>query len=100
VTDVRFLDVAQRELDEAVAYYDAERDGLGGQFLVEVLGALDRIRSHPEAWPSFGPNVRRCLARRFPYGIVYQILAAEILVVAVAHLHREPRYWRKRTDGT
>jgi len=29
---------------------------------------------------------------------VYQILPGEILVVAVAHLHREPGYWRRRID--
>ena len=97
---VRFLDIAQAELDEAVAYYDAESAGLGGQFLIEVLATLDRIGSHPEAWPSFGPDVRRCITRRFPYGIVYQVLAKGILVVAVAHLHREPGFWRKRTERT
>jgi toxin ParE2 len=51
VKSVRFLDVAQAELDEAVAYYDAESAGLGGQFLIEVLATLDRIGSYPEAWP-------------------------------------------------
>ena len=97
---VRFLDVAQAELDEAVAYYDAESAGQGDQFLMEVLATLDRIGGYPEAWPSFGQDVRRCLTRRFPYGIVYQVLATGILVVAVAHLHREPGYWRKRTERT
>lgn len=98
MTQVRFLDVAQRELDEAIAYYDAETAGLGGQFLLEVLGALDRIRSYPEAWAALGRSARRCLTRRFPYGIVYHVLPGEILVVAVAHLHREPGYWRRRVD--
>lgn len=46
---VRFLDIAQAELDEAVAYYDTESAGLGGQFLIEVLATLDRIGSYPEA---------------------------------------------------
>ncbi len=98
MTDVRFLDVAQGELDEAVAYYDAETAGLGDQFLLEVMGALDRVRSYPEAWPAFGQSARRCLTRRFPYGIVYQVLPQELLVVAVAHLHREPGYWRRRIE--
>jgi hypothetical protein len=27
---------------------------------------------------------------------VYQILDSELLVIAIAHLHREPGYWRDR----
>jgi plasmid stabilization system protein ParE len=98
VKSVRFLDVAQAELDEAVAYYDSESAGLGSRFLIEVLATLDRIASYPEAWPSFGPDARRCLTRRFPYGIVYQVLSKGILIIAVAHLHREPGYWRERAE--
>ena len=46
--DIRFLDIAQRELDEAVEYYNAESPGLGEQLLLEVLSTLDRIRQYPE----------------------------------------------------
>ena len=94
--DIRFLDIAQRELDEAVEYYNAESPGLGDQFLLEVLSALERIRQYPSAWHPFTQNTRRCQTRRFPYGVVYQILQSEILIVAVAHLHREPGYWQNR----
>ena len=37
-------------------------------------------------------GVRRCLLARFPYGLIYGIDQETIVVVAVAHLHREPRY--------
>jgi hypothetical protein len=90
------LDIAQRELDEAVEYDNAESPGLGEQFLLEVLRTLDRIRQYPEAWHSFTQNTRQCQTRRFPYGMVYQILTSEILIVAIAYLHREPGYWRDR----
>jgi hypothetical protein len=47
-----------------------------------------------------GIPTRRTVAavrRRFPYGVVYQILESEILVVAITHLHRRPGYWRDRS---
>jgi hypothetical protein len=72
--DIRFLDVAQKEFDEAVEYYNAESSGLGDQFLLEALNALDRVRQLPNAWHLYTENSRRCQTRRFPYGIVYQIL--------------------------
>jgi toxin ParE2 len=94
--EVRFLDVAQQELDETVEYYNAESEGLGNQFLLEVLGCLERVKQFPEAGHPFTPNSRRWRTRRFPYGIAYQILESEVLIVAVANLHRRPGYWLSR----
>ena len=47
---IRFLAVAEIELDEAIEYYNHESPGLGGEFLTEILHALDRICRFPEAW--------------------------------------------------
>jgi len=94
--EVRFLDVAQQELDEAVEYFNTQSQGLGDQFLLEVLSSIERIRQFPEAWHLFTEDSRRCQTRRFPYGIAYQILESEILIVAVTHLHRRPGYWLDR----
>jgi len=72
--EIRFLDVAQQEFDEAVEYYNEESLGLGDQFLLEALDALARVRQFPKAWHPYTENSRRCQTRRFPYGIVYQTL--------------------------
>ena len=37
---IRFLEMAQIELDEAIEYYNYEMSGLGEEFLAEVLKAL------------------------------------------------------------
>ena len=47
---IRFLEIAQIELDQAFEYYDYESPGLGDAFLTEVLKVLDRIGEFPEAW--------------------------------------------------
>jgi hypothetical protein len=46
---VRFLQIAKRELDDAVDYYNREKPGLGYEFLWEVFFAIDRIRQFPRA---------------------------------------------------
>ncbi|KAF0191028.1 MAG: hypothetical protein FD165_2267 [Gammaproteobacteria bacterium] len=93
---IAFLETAQGELDGAIEYYNRERHSLGDEFLIEVLRALDRIAAFPEAWPQFSTRTRRCLLKRFPYGIIYQYSGNSILVIAVAHLHRKPDYWKRR----
>jgi len=95
---VRLLDVAQQELEEAVAYYNGQAPGLGDAFLLEVVSAIDRISRHPRAWHPLGKNTRRCRLRRFPYGLIYHQDQEGILIVAVAHSHRRPGYWRDRLN--
>jgi plasmid stabilization system protein ParE len=93
---VRFLEPARQELDEAISYYNAELVGLGEAFLLEVLSAIERIRQYPKAWHPLTENTRRCQLKRFPYGLIYEADEAEVLIIAVANLHRRPGYWRNR----
>ena len=46
------------------------------------------------------PHIRRFLINRFPFSLVYGIDGDTIVVIAVAHLHREPRYWADRFKST
>jgi hypothetical protein len=93
---VRFLEIAEIELDHAVQWYEAQAPGLGQTFLIEVLSAVDRIERFPAAWHPMGEGIRRCRLTRFPYGRIYATDSGDILVLAVAHLHRHPDYWRSR----
>ena len=93
---LRVLEIAQLELDEAISYYNAQKPGLGDAFLLEAVAAIERIRKFPDAWHPLGPSLRRCRLRRFPYGLIYASNANEILIVAIAHAHRRPDYWRDR----
>jgi plasmid stabilization system protein ParE len=95
---IRFLQPAERELGEAVEYYEAQEPGLGFELFEEVWAAIERIEQYPEAWQPVSPRARRCHTNRFPYGVIYQICEEEdeILIVAVAHLHRKPGYWKNR----
>jgi len=87
---------ADRELREAIAYYEMREAGLGTEFAVEVCAALGRIADHPNAWPVLEGDLRRCLRNRFPYGLIYSIEPDSIFILAVMHLHRDPDYWRQR----
>jgi hypothetical protein len=93
---VRFLAPAQAELAEAVAYDHSQEEGLGSQFAEEVKRTIQRIHKYPEAWSPLSKRTRRCLTNKFPYGIIYQVRGDVLLIVAVMHLHREPRTWKSR----
>jgi toxin ParE2 len=94
---IRFLEAARDDLRDAIHYYEAQRPGLGAEFRDEIRSSLERIERFPEAWHPLSQHTRRCRTHRFPYGIIYQVREDEILVVAVAHLHRRPDYWKDQT---
>ena len=93
---VEILEVAERELDDGFIYYESLQDGLGKRFLFEIKNSIGRIVQYPNGWHPLSNNTRRSLVKKFPYGIVYQILEDKISIVAIAHLHRKPNYWKDR----
>ncbi len=94
--DVEFIWPADLELDEAVAYYNIQIPGLGDRFFDEVSNAIERIKQFPPAWTMVGTHTRRCLLNKFPYSLLYTVESDLILIVAVAHQHREPSYYFDR----
>ncbi|MCD6197453.1 MAG: type II toxin-antitoxin system RelE/ParE family toxin [Deltaproteobacteria bacterium] len=93
-----FHPAARRELNEAVDYYEDCQPGLGYEFLEEVYATIARILHYPNAWSQISRRARRCLTKRFPYGVIYQVKEDHIRIVAVAHSHRRPGYWLNRLD--
>ena len=82
---------------EAAALYYAERDpAVAQRFVAAVEDAIDRILDSPTRWRVLDEDVRRCLTRVFPYGVLYTIEPEFVLIVAVMHCSREPGYWKRR----
>lgn len=91
-----FHPAAEAELNQAVDYYDECQTGLGLEFLKEIYRTVQNILAFPHAWSHLSPNTRRCLSKRFPYGVVYQLAGEEVFMIAVMNLSREPGYWKNR----
>ena len=66
-----FRSVARLELEAAVAWYEAQRPGLGQELESEINRVMDQIRAHPEQFRHVRPRVRKAKLRRFPYSIYF-----------------------------
>jgi len=87
------------EAEAAVRWYNARVPGLGDDFRVELIAAVEWIVEGPEVWPVSVDDLRarRYLLSRFPYSIVYVVAVdGGITVAAVAHTKRKPGYWLRR----
>ncbi|MBI3901714.1 MAG: type II toxin-antitoxin system RelE/ParE family toxin [Nitrosomonadales bacterium] len=93
---VVFRKQARRELDEAGDWYEKERAGLGMEFLAEIQNLTQRIANTPEQFPALYRDVRKAVARRFPYCIYFRERNQRIVVLAVFHSARNPAVWQQR----
>ncbi len=93
---LRFHPEAEREFVQAALWYEEQQQGLGQRFLNCVQDALNRLVISPELYPLVDGDVRRCLTKTFPFGILFRAGREQIAVLAVMHLHREPGYWKPR----
>lgn len=96
---VSFHPAARDEFVAAAQYYDHAVPGLGDRFLVAVRRAIELAVAHPAAGSVRIAQARRLLVHGFPYDVVYQVEQDELQVLAVAHQHRKPGYWRERLPG-
>ena len=93
---IRFHPEAELEMIEAASWYEAQQTDLGKRFLTSVRDALNRIEINPLLYPVVVDDVRRCLTKTFPFGVLFRVQTDCIAVMAVMHLHREPNYWKDR----
>jgi toxin ParE1/3/4 len=92
-----FYPEALTEYSEAVQYYYSEqRSEVAQGFINAVEDAVYRIRESPDRYIAIDEDVRRCMTRKFPYGILYTVEQDYILILAVMHCSREPGYWKNR----
>ena len=94
---IRLHPEARIDLREGKAFYRKRSPLAAVAFAHEVASALDRIAEAPLRYPSGEYGTREhVLPSRFPYTIVYRVFESTIVIVAVAHHSREPRYWQHR----
>jgi toxin ParE1/3/4 len=90
----------EQDLTDAAGWYDAQRPGLGSEFIQEVFQTWDALsenrflnsRRHPSK------NIRWRFPERFPYRVIYEVLEENqtVVVAAVLHAARQDKIWKER----
>ena len=89
---------ARAEMRQSIEFYEARLEGLGLRFLAAVEQTTERIVAHPEAGAPLTGEFRKRIIQGFPFNVIYRVWEGHIYLVAVAHHHRRPSYWRERAD--
>jgi toxin ParE1/3/4 len=84
----------QREVDEAVAWYDEQRAGLGDEFFAKLSTSLQQIAEHPEGFGFWlgSTKIRRASLKKFPYDVLFEVKTDRVRIVCVRHRKRHPSF--------
>jgi toxin ParE1/3/4 len=93
---IHFHPDAESEMIASADFYETAQRGLGKRFLTSVKDALNRIAIDPLLYPAVDRDVKRCLIKTFPFGVLFRNQPDTIVIVAVMHLYRDPNYWKNR----
>ena len=97
-----FHPLAARELDEAVAHYEAIARGKGLELADEIESLIEQICLYPESAPITRGNIRSIVVQptsRWQFTVHFSIKpeGAGIRILAVAHQKRQPFYWLEKS---
>jgi plasmid stabilization system protein ParE len=87
---------ALAELKSAVIWYLERNQAAAISFVTDIDHAIELVRTSPHRWPKGDDETRRFVLKRFPYALVYREKESTVQVLAIAHGHRRPGYWKGR----
>ena len=87
---------AEKDVDEAYAWYEERRVGLGEELLSCIDACIEEVCRTPEIYTAIHESYRRALVRRFPYAVFYEYAGGTVTVYCVFHTSRDPAKWIKR----
>ena len=96
MTDLVVSSAAEDDYAEALSWYAERSMQAAERFDMEFDHAIETIGSDPERFPRFDDRPRFYLMRHFPYEVIYRRHDDHLVVIAVAHMSRQPRYWADR----
>lgn len=91
------LPEAEGDLEEAIDHY---LEGATANLAAELQRELRRVAALTCEWPRLGhkvgPQARAFGLKRFAYQSVCRLTTDAVVIIAIAHERRDPRYWRDR----
>ena len=95
---VHIHEMAAKEFDEPILWYEAQSEGLGARFKKTTLDQIEMIKRNPSWFLRETEDIFKAYIPKFPYKILYTIDKERIVIWAFVHLHRRPWYWQSRLN--
>ena len=89
--DIEILAEAEDDIKNGIAFYESQKQGLGGYFLDSILADIDSLCLYA------GIHIKihdyyRLLSKRFPFSIYYKVRDNTAFVYAVLDCRQKPSW--------
>ncbi len=92
---IQILDEAQEDLIQGFRFYEGQEPGLGTYFLDCLFSDIDSLLVYAGVH-AVTYTYHRCLSKRFPFAIYYNLDKEVVRVHAVLDCRQNPSWIRKR----
>jgi toxin ParE1/3/4 len=86
-----FRPEVEEDAIEGYVWYEKKAVGLGEEFLTQFYKYTSDITQRPLVYRKTYEKFRRCLLKKFPYAIYFQIEGDKVVVFGLFHCAREPK---------
>lgn len=94
--EIRIRDLAQKDIQEIVNYYEDHAPFIVDKFLHALYRELERIQLNPQIFQKKYKQTRVSYVHGFSFGVHYVVQYQVIYVLAVLHTGRHPRIGENR----
>ena len=87
---LRFLPQVADDVRSGTIWYEEKAPGLGHEFRRAFVARATEVGRHPLIYREVYRDFRRCLIRRFPYGMYFRVDGDLVIVFGLFHSARDP----------
>jgi plasmid stabilization system protein ParE len=93
----RILPEAEHDLEIGADFYEAQREGLGRYFTDCLMSDIESLQLYAGVHQR-EHGLHRCMSKRFPFAIFYDLTDKTIDIYAVLDCRRDPATIRRRLE--
>lgn len=93
---VIFLQEADQDVSEAIAWYRDIGEGLEQGFKTDLSTVVPILQENPYVYQEVSAGIRIGLTKRLKFRVIYEIEDQNVLILAVMHPKRHERRWKQR----
>ncbi len=93
---IKLSPFAEQDLDDSIEYFNQQKEGLGDEFVNNVIETFERIKENPTQFPKINQNLRKAQTNGFSFNVFFTVKDAIAYILGIFHTSRNPKTMKSR----